>query len=74
MNWSGYNSDLLVELARHNAPTLRTLKLCSIEAESISQLIQNVDGSYVQYAYLRVLKLGQLLNWDEEVQEQQSMP
>ncbi|KAJ2750970.1 hypothetical protein GGI19_004785 [Coemansia pectinata] len=51
------NGDLLVELARHNAPTLRVLNIYLGEAGSISQLIQNFDGSSVQYPYLTSLKL-----------------
>ncbi|KAJ2253024.1 hypothetical protein GGI13_002935 [Coemansia sp. RSA 455] len=57
------NGDLMMRLAQHNAPTLQTLKIYVGETESISHLIQNVDGSYVQFPHLRVLKIQQKSGW-----------
>ncbi|KAJ2872243.1 hypothetical protein GGH93_004180 [Coemansia aciculifera] len=79
ISWSENNGDLLMQLALHNAPTLRTLDISLEEAESISQLIQNVDGSYIQYPCLRELKLYQRWGWHwdedrEEMQRQQPLP
>ncbi|KAJ2879990.1 hypothetical protein H4R27_004989, partial [Coemansia aciculifera] len=79
MDWSEINGALLMQLARHNALTLRTLNIYLREAESITHLIQNVDGSSVQYPYLTLLRLErqQYLAEDGEevvVQEQQPLP
>ncbi|KAJ1925567.1 hypothetical protein GGI09_000542 [Coemansia sp. S100] len=63
MDCSESDGDLLMQLARHNAPTLQTLKIYVGETESISKLIQNVDGSYVQFPHLRVLKIQQKSGW-----------
>ncbi|KAJ2880799.1 hypothetical protein H4R27_004493 [Coemansia aciculifera] len=65
MDQSESNGDILMHLARHNAPTLRTLNISLGETESISQLLQNVDGSYVQYPYLTSLKLCYYLSWND---------
>ncbi|KAJ1915549.1 hypothetical protein GGI09_005699 [Coemansia sp. S100] len=73
-NWSADNSDLLMQLARHNAPTLQALKVDLGETGSVSQLIQNVDGSYVEFPCLTSLRLEQSLGWDMEVLEQQPLP
>ncbi|KAJ2869752.1 hypothetical protein GGH93_006062, partial [Coemansia aciculifera] len=78
IDWSENNGDLLMQLARHNAPTLRTLDISLRETESISHLIQNVDGSSVQYPYLNSLRFERRRDWTEdgeaEVQEQQPLP
>ncbi|KAJ2752844.1 hypothetical protein GGI19_003546 [Coemansia pectinata] len=58
MDWRESNGDMAMQLARHNAPTLRTLKIYLRETESISHLIQNVNGNSVQYPCLRVLVLA----------------
>ncbi|KAJ2254010.1 hypothetical protein GGI13_002389 [Coemansia sp. RSA 455] len=57
------NGDLMMRLAQHSSPTLQTLKIYVGETESISHLIQNVDGSYVQFPHLRVLKIQQKSGW-----------
>ncbi|KAJ2055507.1 hypothetical protein GGI17_006629 [Coemansia sp. S146] len=76
IDWSETNGDLLMQLARHSAPTLRTLDISLGETESISQLIQNVDGSYIQYPCLRELKLYQRWDshWDEDGEEKVIQP
>ncbi|KAJ2095468.1 hypothetical protein GGI09_004856, partial [Coemansia sp. S100] len=65
------NGNLLMQLARHNAPTLRTLKVTLGKADNLTQHLQNADGSYVQYPSLCVLELGAYLSWDIEEQEQE---
>ncbi|KAJ2067095.1 hypothetical protein IW146_000754 [Coemansia sp. RSA 922] len=62
-DWSADNSDLLMQLARHNAPTLQTLDINVVEAGNVCELFLNVDGSYVQYPCLRVLKIQQKSGW-----------
>ncbi|KAJ2071456.1 hypothetical protein GGH13_003340 [Coemansia sp. S155-1] len=68
------NGNLLMQLARHNAPTLRTLKISLGKVENLTQHLQNADGCYVQYPSLRVLELGTCLSWDIEEQEQEQLP
>ncbi|KAJ2052757.1 hypothetical protein GGI03_000663 [Coemansia sp. RSA 2337] len=68
------NGNLLMQLARYNAPTLQTLKIYVGETESTSHLIQNVDGSYVQFPYLTLLRLEWWLGWERGETVQQTPP
>ncbi|KAJ2354334.1 hypothetical protein GGH92_000103, partial [Coemansia sp. RSA 2673] len=58
---------LAMQLARHNAATLQTLTTVLGATYHITQLIQNVDGSYVQFPYLHEFKLE---NWSSDGQDQ----
>ncbi|KAJ2062720.1 hypothetical protein GGI17_002227 [Coemansia sp. S146] len=73
MDYNPANGDLVMQLARHHAPTLRTLRIYVGDTGSMSQLLQNVDGSPVQYPYLTSLRLELRQDWDEEV-DQQPLP
>ncbi|KAJ2740877.1 hypothetical protein GGI20_005562 [Coemansia sp. BCRC 34301] len=53
MDISGTNSsELVMQLARHNATSLVSLLLNFNALDSIGTLIQHADGSYVQYPHL----------------------
>ncbi|KAJ2879299.1 hypothetical protein H4R27_005389, partial [Coemansia aciculifera] len=47
----------VMQLARHNASTLRFLDICVTAMADIAGVIQNTDGSYAEYYYLQTLKL-----------------
>ncbi|KAJ2415419.1 hypothetical protein GGF41_005638, partial [Coemansia sp. RSA 2531] len=48
-NREGGSIESMVQLVRHNALTLQHLDLNLLEGDDITGLIQNADGSYVQY-------------------------
>ncbi|KAJ2750257.1 hypothetical protein GGI19_005211 [Coemansia pectinata] len=64
MDGEGGSIESMVQLARHNAPTLQYLDLNLLEGDDITGLIQNADGSYVQYPCLHTLELGTMPNMD----------
>ncbi|KAJ2750857.1 hypothetical protein GGI19_004854 [Coemansia pectinata] len=64
MDGEGGSIESMVQLARHNAPTLQYLDLNLLEGDDITGLIQNADGSYVQYPWLHTLELGTMPNMD----------
>ncbi|KAJ1925380.1 hypothetical protein GGI09_003947 [Coemansia sp. S100] len=58
MDVNGFEFESMVHLARHNAPTLQFLNIYLQRNENIAGLIQNADGSYMQYPCLYKLILG----------------
>ncbi|KAJ2053484.1 hypothetical protein H4S04_000644 [Coemansia sp. S16] len=74
VDWTEENVDIMMQLARHNAATLQTLRLYMGETYYIGQLIQNVDGSYVQFPYLTSLRLERWLGWERGETEQETPP
>ncbi|KAJ2469089.1 hypothetical protein GGI03_000583 [Coemansia sp. RSA 2337] len=58
MDVNGFEFEPMVHLARHNAPTLQFLNIYLQRNENMTGLIQNADGSYVQYPCLYKLILG----------------
>ncbi|KAJ2252379.1 hypothetical protein GGI13_003316 [Coemansia sp. RSA 455] len=55
-NREGGSIESMVQLARHNALTSQHLDLNLLEGDDITGLIQNADGSYVQYPNLHTLR------------------
>ncbi|KAJ2039536.1 hypothetical protein H4S04_001007 [Coemansia sp. S16] len=55
-NREGGSIESMVQLVRHNALTLQHLDLNLLEGDAITGLIQNADGSYVQYPDLHTLR------------------
>ncbi|KAJ2882079.1 hypothetical protein H4R27_003679 [Coemansia aciculifera] len=58
MDDNEFSFESMVHLARHNAPNLQYLHISLIRYDNVAGLIQNADGSYVQYPCLHTLKLG----------------
>ncbi|KAJ2029427.1 hypothetical protein H4S03_007419 [Coemansia sp. S3946] len=58
MDVNGFEFEPMVHLAWHNASTLQFLNIYLQRNENIAGLIQNADGSYVQYPCLYKLILG----------------
>ncbi|KAJ2062424.1 hypothetical protein GGI17_002426 [Coemansia sp. S146] len=55
---SADSSEQIMQLARRNASTLQFLKIDVYAIVDITGLIQNDDGSYVQYPYLHTFKIS----------------
>ncbi|KAJ2031818.1 hypothetical protein IWW57_000534 [Coemansia sp. S610] len=68
----GNAGELVMQLARHNAATLRALNIYLAETDIISPLILNDDGNYAEYPRLQELEIQQRVNWslDRELRSQ----
>ncbi|KAJ2039165.1 hypothetical protein IW146_000151 [Coemansia sp. RSA 922] len=74
MDGTEENVYIMMQLARHNAATLQILRLRMGETHHIGQLIQDVDGSYVQFPYLISLWLERWFGWERGETGQQTPP
>ncbi|KAJ2056471.1 hypothetical protein GGI17_006174 [Coemansia sp. S146] len=72
LSYSSFNSvhigEQIFQLAQRNSSTLQSLKVFGDAITDVSGLLQNTDGSYVQYRCLHTFKLTDLQGFGESQQ------